>query len=138
LRDGFLIAGDSCMLFNALHREGSNLAMASGRLAAEAIMEALEKGDLSRKGLGGYVARLERSFVLKDMKKYRDFPKFLHEHKELFTTLPELASHAAREMLTVNGVTKKQKQGAIWRSVRKKMSLMKLLRLLWDGWRAVK
>ena len=36
--DGFLIAGDSAMLFNALHREGSNLAMTSGRFAAEAIL----------------------------------------------------------------------------------------------------
>jgi len=31
--DGFLIAGDSGMLFNALHREGTNLAMTSGRFA---------------------------------------------------------------------------------------------------------
>jgi len=41
--DGYLIAGDSGMLFNALHREGSNMAMCSGRLAAETIAEALGK-----------------------------------------------------------------------------------------------
>ena len=40
--DGYLIAGDSAMLFNALHREGSNLAMASGKMAAEAIIEAFK------------------------------------------------------------------------------------------------
>ncbi|MDP2744054.1 MAG: FAD-dependent oxidoreductase, partial [Dehalococcoidia bacterium] len=39
--DGYLIAGDSAMLFNALHREGNNLAMASGKMAAEAIIEAM-------------------------------------------------------------------------------------------------
>ena len=33
--DGYLIAGDSAMLFNALHREGGNLAMTSGRIAEE-------------------------------------------------------------------------------------------------------
>ena len=35
------------MMFNALHREGSNLAMTSGRLAAETILEAMEKNDFS-------------------------------------------------------------------------------------------
>ena len=59
--DGFLIAGDSAMLFNALHREGSNLAMTSGRLAAETILEAMEKNDFSSRGLQGYVKRMQES-----------------------------------------------------------------------------
>jgi len=99
------------MLFNALHREGTNLAMASGRMAAEAILEALGSGDLSRKGLAGYVRRLQSSYVIKDMAKYRRFPHFLQKHKELFTTLPGLTSLAAREMLTVNGIPKKASSG---------------------------
>ena len=48
--DGWLIAGDSAMLFNALHREGSNLAMTSGLFAAESIMEALDRGGLQQGG----------------------------------------------------------------------------------------
>jgi electron transfer flavoprotein-quinone oxidoreductase len=135
--DGFLIAGDSAMLFNALHREGSNLAMTSGRYAAEAILEAFQKGDFSRNGLQGYVSRLQDSYILKDLKKYRRFGKFLHTHPELFTTLPRLASLAAREMLTVNGVPKKEKQKAIWREFRTQISLVSFLRLLRDGWRSI-
>ena len=136
--DGFLIAGDSAMLFNALHREGSNLAMTSGRYAAEAIFEAFQKGDFSRSGLQGYVSRLQNSYIFKDLKKYRRFGKFLHTHPELFTTLPGLASLAAREMLTVNGVPKKEKQRAIWGELRKQISLVSFLRLLRDGWRSTK
>jgi electron transfer flavoprotein-quinone oxidoreductase len=136
--DGFLIAGDSAMLFNALHREGSNLAMTSGRYAAEAILEAFQKGDFSRSGLQGYVSRLESSYIFKDLKKYRRLGPFLHTHPELFTTLPELTSLAAREMLTVNGVPKKEKQKAIWRGFRNRISLLRFIRLLWDGWRSVK
>ena len=75
--DGFLIAGDSSMMFNALHREGSNLAMTSGRLAAETILEAIERNDFSSRGLQGYVKRLQDSYVLKDLEKYRKFPSFL-------------------------------------------------------------
>ncbi len=136
--DGYLIAGDSAMLFNALHREGSNLAMASGKMAAETIIEALNRGDCSQKGLSGYGERLAESFVIKDMKKYRRFGKFRYRHKEIYSQLPRLASFAAREMLTVNGISKKQKQKLIMQEIRKETSLWRLLRLLWRGWRSVK
>lgn len=136
--EGFLIVGDSAMLFNALHREGANLAMASGRMAAETVMEALEKGDFSRRSLESYTSRMENSFVLRDLRKYRSFPSFLQEHKEIFNTLPSLGGLAAREMLSVNGVSKKKKQHLIWKNIRGKLSLLKLGRLLWDGWRSVR
>jgi electron transfer flavoprotein-quinone oxidoreductase len=136
--DGFLIAGDSAMLFNALHREGSNLAMTSGRLAAEAILEAIERKDFSSQGLQGYVKRLDESYVLRDLKKYRKFPSFLETHKELFAGLPLAVNMAAREMLTVNGVPKKAGQRAIWKAIRAKVPPLRLLRLAWDAWRSVR
>ncbi len=136
--DGFLIAGDSAMLFNALHREGSNLAMTSGRLAAETILEALEHNDFSAMGLQGYVKRMQGSYVLKDLKKYRRFPSFLETHKELFTSLPRATSIAARQMLMVNGVPKKAKQREAWKAIRGQVSPFRLLRLAWDAWRSVR
>ena len=136
--DGFLIAGDSGMLFNALHREGSNLAMTSGRFAAEAILDALEKGDFSRKGLQGYLSRLEESYLCQDLKKYRRFGSFMENHPEVFTSLPEWAGQAAREMLTVNGIPKKKKQGVLWDHLRRQISLGRILRIFWDGWRSVR
>jgi electron transfer flavoprotein-quinone oxidoreductase len=136
--DGYLIAGDSGMLFNALHREGSNMAMTSGRLAAAAIMDALNKGDFSRSGLRGYVSALQGSYIMADLKKYRNFNTFRLRHSELFTTLPELGSLAAREMLTVNGVPKEKKQKIIKEKIREKLSLSRIARLLWNGWRSVK
>jgi electron transfer flavoprotein-quinone oxidoreductase len=136
--DGYLIAGDSAMLFNALHREGSNMAMTSGRFAAEAIMEALNKGAVDRAGLGGYTERLQRSYVLADLKKYRGFGGFRLQYPELVTSLPQAATLAAREMLTVDGVSKKDKQKVIRREIRKRISLRRLLGLAWRGWRSVK
>jgi electron transfer flavoprotein-quinone oxidoreductase len=81
---------------------------------------------------------LQNSYIFKDLKKYRRFGKFLHTHPELFTTLPGLASLAAREMVTVNGVPKKEKQRAIWGEFRKQISLVSFLRLLRDAWRSTK
>ncbi len=136
--DGFLIAGDSGMLFNALHREGSNMAMVSGKLAAEAILKARESGDFSSSSLSGYAERLKDSFVLKDLKKYKRFPGFLQKHQELFTLLPGLSSMAAREMLTVDGFDKKQKQSRIWKTIKHRISLWRLLKLMFDAWRSVR
>lgn len=135
--DGYLIAGDSAMLFNTLHREGSNLAMVSGSFAAEAILEARKNKDYSKQSLNVYAKRLQDSFVLKDLKKYRRFNSFLSDHKEIFATLPEAFNFAAREMLTVNGVSKKEKQKIIWRNLRKNHSLQDLMKLCWDALRSV-
>ena len=116
--DGFLIAGDSAMLFNALHREGSNLAMASGRLAAETILEAMEKGDFSSRTLQGYAARMEESFVLKDLKKYRRFPSFLKPTGSFSPPFPAGLSEALREILTVDETPKETRRRAAWRAIR--------------------
>jgi electron transfer flavoprotein-quinone oxidoreductase len=136
--DGFLIAGDSGMLFNALHREGSNLAMTSGRFAAEAIIEALGKNDFSRTGLQGYLSRLQDSYIFKDLKKYRTWGAFLEANPEIFTSLAAWSGEAAREIITVNGIPKKEKQRALWESLHSRISIPRLLGILFDGWRSVK
>jgi electron transfer flavoprotein-quinone oxidoreductase len=136
--NGYMITGDSAMLFNALHREGSNLAMATGKLAAETAIDALKKNDVSVQGLSSYTAKLRESFVLKDMKKYKGFPDFLYETHQLFNELPQVAQFAAREMLTVNGIDKKQKQKIIMDEIKKKIGLTNLAKIAWRGWRAVK
>ncbi|MGA3113897.1 MAG: FAD-dependent oxidoreductase [Syntrophobacteraceae bacterium] len=136
--DGFLIAGDSAMMFNALHREGSNLAMTSGRLAAETILEATERNDFSSSGLQGYVKRMQDAYVLKDLRKYRKFPSFLETHKELFTSLPRATCAAAREILTVDEVPKKARQREAWKAIRGQVPPLRLLRLAWDAWRSVR
>ena len=136
--DGYLIAGDSAMLFNTLHREGSNLAMTSGKMAAETIVEAIQRDDCSAGSLAAYGEKLAESFVMKDLKKYRKFGKFMHHHREIFNELPRLVSFAGREMITVNGIGKKEKQKLIFKKVRRELSIFKLIRLIWGGWRSVK
>lgn len=126
------------MLFNALHREGSNLAMASGKMAAETIIEALKTNDISKQKLAIYGRRMQDSFVMKDMKKYQRFPDFLYQTHQLFNELPQVAQFAGREMLTVDGVPKKQKQKIIMNEIKNKIGLWKLLGIGWRGWRAVR
>src|SRR6185436_6579375 len=62
--DGFMLAGDAAQMINPTHREGSNLAMTAGKLAAETAIEAKQKGDFSKAVLVNYQKRLESSFIL--------------------------------------------------------------------------
>lgn len=133
--NGWLIVGDAAQLVNFVHREGSNLAMTSGRLAAETVIEARE--DYSAQSLARYDQKIRETFVMKDLKKYEKMPEFLHHHPELFQFYPQLANEAAYQMLLVDGVSKADKQKAIWGEVRKKSSTWGLLKLAYQGWRAI-
>lgn len=136
--DGFVVVGDAAMLCNALHREGSNLALISGRLAAEAILEARARGDYSAAALSGYRRRLERSFVLRDLHKYRNASRFFDDHPQFFHLYPELLSRAAREMLTVDLTPKREKQARVMRLVRAARPAWRIALDMARGWRALR
>lgn len=135
---GVLIAGDAAMMVNGLHREGSNLAMTAGRLAGETVIEARARGDFSAEALSVYQARLENSFVLKDLKKYQHLPEFVDQHPELLQIYPRLVNRAVHEMLTVDGTPKREKQRRIWRDVRSQRSLWNLLKDAYQGWKVIR
>ena len=71
--DGFCIVGDSAGFVNMARLKGIHLAMKSGMLAAEAIVEALEKGDTTKAGLSGYTRRFEASWAKEELWSVRNF-----------------------------------------------------------------
>lgn len=135
--EGWLMAGDAGMFVNAAHREGSNLAMTTGRLAAETIIE-LKSRDLalSAKNLALYRDKLNTSFVMKDLKKYRDLPDVLEKNHQFFTDYPELLNQAIHKIVTVDGVDKKTKEREIRKSFVARRSRLGLLADTFKLWRA--
>jgi len=135
--DGWMIVGDAGMFVNAVHREGSNLAMTTGMHAAETLIELKNEGKtFTSANLKRYRARLEESFVMKDLKKYKNMPEVFHSNPQFFNDYPELLSKAARTMLTVDGVDKKAKEREIRGSFRNRRSLFGLLGDTFKLWRA--
>jgi electron transfer flavoprotein-quinone oxidoreductase len=115
--DGWLIVGDSGGFVNGVHREGSNLAMTTGQLAAQTVIEAQAAGkEMTAKTLHEYKVKLDASFVMKDLHKYRNMPQVMHESPQFFTTYPALLNQAAKTMFTVDGVSKVAKERAIFGS----------------------
>jgi electron transfer flavoprotein-quinone oxidoreductase len=116
--DGWVVVGDAASLNNAIHREGSNLAMTSGRIAAEAIFQVKSRKDpMTAKNLSLYKAMLDDSFVIKDLKKYKDMPALMHiQSQNFFLTYPQLVSKAMQNFLRVDGTPKADKEKSSLRS----------------------
>lgn len=111
--DGVVVVGDAAGLLNPVNREGANLSMLSGKLAADTIIEAKARGDFSARQLSAYKHRLDESIIMDDMKKVSRMAPFAHDRPHLFTDYPKLVASAALEYLTVDGVSKKEKQKKI-------------------------
>lgn len=126
--DGWIVVGDAGQFVNAVHREGSNLAMTTGRIAAETIVWLKRRREeLSKANLAEYKRRLDETFVMKDMKKYRKIPGFLHGNKHVFNLYPKLFTSAAQSWFRVDGTDKRTKEKEIMGSFRKSRSLLGLV-----------
>lgn len=129
--DGVMVVGDAAQLCNSLHREGSNLAMTSGKLAGEVACEAHVQGNYSAKTLGAYDARLRQTFVVKDLQRYRKASRYPEAFRQFFTRYPELLNGMATEFFTVDGVSKHEKQRKLWKMAGNKFKLAAdLLRMI--------
>jgi electron-transferring-flavoprotein dehydrogenase len=71
--DGALIVGDSAGFLNVPYLKGIHYAMKSGMLAAETIVEALVRGNVTASVLSAYETRLASSYVMRDLYRVRNF-----------------------------------------------------------------
>jgi electron transfer flavoprotein-quinone oxidoreductase len=135
--DGWLMVGDAGMFVNSVHREGSNLAMTTGRVAAETLVELRREGKpFTAANLARYRARLDDSFVMKDLKKYRNMPEVFEKNPQFFQQYPQMLNRAAHTMLVVDGADKKGKEREIRRDFVARRSRLGLLGDAFKLWRA--
>jgi electron transfer flavoprotein-quinone oxidoreductase len=135
-RNGLMVAGDAAMLVNSIHREGSNMALTSGRLAAETAIRAKAREDFSANALGDYKRALDESFVLQDLRKYRHVSDFFSRQTHFFSLYPQVLNEAAKEMLLVDGASKQEKLQRIREMVFSRRSRWGILKDLYRLWRA--
>jgi electron transfer flavoprotein-quinone oxidoreductase len=123
---GMLVAGDAAQMINPTHREGSNLAMAAGRMAGETVAAAKKRGDFSENSLSEYRRKLEDSFVLKDMKDHRNVEEEVRKRREILTVYPKMFCDAAHNFFTVDGLSKTAHKKSIIKNALKQRGLGKL------------
>ena len=135
---GLLVVGDAAgFVFAAgLFLEGMNFAIASGLAAAETIKVAHTEQDFSALSLSRYRKRLEESFVLQDLKKFRHAPDFVNNER-LQNLYPELFCSAAENMFRSNGQPRRKLGRVMYDTLHGKVPLGVLLKDSWQAARAL-
>jgi len=92
--DGCLIIGDSASLLNSQRLKGIHMAIKSGMLAAETILEALRAGDTSAAKLSVFRRKVDESWIGRELRSVRNF------HQSFQHGLWRGLAHAAVQFVT--------------------------------------
>jgi len=136
--DGIIVSGDAAALCNAtgLNLEGINLASQSGVLAGQAVVEAHKTGDFSRKGLECYRRLMNDSYVMRDLKMYRNAPHMLHNDR-IYKEYPELVTSFMEQIYRIDGAPKENITKLFLKSAREKVGLKNLALDGFSAWRSL-
>lgn len=135
--DGLLVTGDAAgfSINNGFVVRGMDLALSSGKSAAEAVLKAKETGDFSANSLAIYQKLLEESFVLKDMKTYAGAPAFM-KNDRMYEAYPEMLVSMMTQIYTHTGKPKEHIIPIALKSL--KESGVSLFNLAGDGLKGVR
>jgi electron transfer flavoprotein-quinone oxidoreductase len=102
--------------------------MTTGRIAGETIAELHANGTpCSEHALAEYRRRLDATYVMKDMKKYKKLPKFMDDNRHMLDVYPRLLTQASHAWFRVDGVDKRTKENEILSSFRKSRKMTGLI-----------
>lgn len=87
--DGWMVCGDSAGMVNVQKLKGVHLAMKSGILAAETILEGLERDNFSSEVTSNYEKKVHGSYIKEELYRVRNFHQTLS--KGMFLSLPLIA-----------------------------------------------
>lgn len=133
---GVMVCGDSAMFVNNMHWEGTNLAMISGKIAGETAIIALGKRDYSEHALAYYQEHLENSFIMKDLRTYKDLLSGVSERAEYFLGYyPKKINEFFEMFESVDSIPKREKYHKFIKSI---FTDRKISELFKDVWSAVK
>lgn len=133
---GVMVCGDSAMFVNNMHWEGTNLAMISGKIAGETAIIALGKRDYSEHALAYYQEHLENSFIMKDLRTYKDLLSGVSERAEHFLGYyPKKINEFFEMFESIDSIPKREKYHKFIKSI---FTDRKISELFKDVWSAVK
>ena len=130
--DRVLLAGDAARL--ALNMgytvRGMDFALASGQMAADALIAAREKGDLSAAGLASYEREMRASFIWSYLEAFRNMPELL-ENKDLYTRYPAELCGFMRELVHLDKKQPGKISSKVWGVLRRLAFNVQDARFLW-------
>jgi electron transfer flavoprotein-quinone oxidoreductase len=127
--DGMVVVGDAAGL--ALNMgvivRGLDFALASGVMAARALLRAREQGDFSAASLAYYETLLRDSFVWQDLQTFQHMPDFL-ANPRLFEFYPSVACDLLEQIMWIGEQPKEKLSKTALRAVRQNLLRADVLR----------
>lgn len=111
IHDGAVVVGDAAglVLNNGVHLEGTNMAIESGHLAGEAIVEAARRSRTDEAALRSYPERLESSFVVQNLERYGWLMERVEADRDfIFEELPHALADAGAEYFRMDREPKEE------------------------------
>lgn len=132
--DGVLVTGDAAgfCFSNGMVVQGMNYALASGKLAAETVLEAHARGDFSAVTLADYKRRLDKSYIMQDFRRFRKVADVTWDGR-LHHVYPEFIAGMFKEMFTERGERKRKVRKILRRQMKEQK--MGLLGTAWHAFR---
>ena len=127
--DGMLVVGDAAgfTLNMGVTVRGMDFALASGVMAARALLHAREKADFSSASLSYYETLLKESFISEDLKTFQHMPDFLANHR-LYEHYPSIACDLLEQIMWVGEGPKEKLSTTILRTIRQNLFRIRVLR----------
>ncbi|ACL18380.1 electron transfer flavoprotein-quinone oxidoreductase [Desulfitobacterium sp. LBE] len=135
---GVLVVGDAagfCINLGYAVR-GMDFAVGSAECAAKAVLKAKEAQDFSESSLQCYQLFLDESFVMKDLKQYRNFPHFLEETPRIFDGYPRLAADIMKDLFVVTDNPPQPLMKMMMKNIRE-IGLLNIAKDCWKGVRSL-
>jgi electron transfer flavoprotein-quinone oxidoreductase len=134
--DGLVLVGDAAglTLNMGVTVRGMDFALASGVMAARALLRAQEKNDFSSESLAFYETLLKESFVWEDLKAFKHMPSFL-ANPRLFELYPSVACDLFEQIMCIDAQPKERLSRTILRTVRKSLTRPGVVKDILNLWR---
>ena len=120
--DGIIVVGDAAgfALNMGIIVRGMDLAIASGVMAAETIKDAKTRGNYSSESLAGYERMLNGSFVMKDMRTFRNVWRVLNNPR-LFLQYPAVLSALLEDLMFIGSEAKPKLSSTVLKHIGKRL-----------------
>jgi electron transfer flavoprotein-quinone oxidoreductase len=136
---GMLVVGDAAglSLNNGFVVRGMDMAIASGMIASDVIIESKTKNDFSAQCLSRYKNLLEESFVMADMRTFSRAPAFM-KNEDLYEGLPKIITGIMHDIYDQQTLPKEHLISVLMENIKKsKMSVIDLAGFGWNGVRSL-
>jgi electron transfer flavoprotein-quinone oxidoreductase len=127
--DGFLVAGSAAGLFlnTGFTLRGMDFALESGRLAGETAVGAVRAKNSTAASLASYRTALEQSFVLRELRAFRGYPRVFHNPR-LYGAYPEIVTSLLHRAFWTEGSGRPHLRKLLRQSYRGRASMVRMAR----------